>query len=400
MIMTHDTLLKLVLIGVVLCLGGVAAAGATDPSADLSLTKSVISSGPYYPGSTVQWLITLRNNGPENATNITVTDEVSGLAGLQRITVQESTGTYNATSHEWTIPQLNNASTATLTLNTVFRTAGDKTNRAEVTSLTETDPDGTNNTASATVHLNESPLGASCTVGSLKVTPETMNIHSNGVFTVTIALSCPSMDGNEKGWWGGFGNLHRVTIDTSQSSLVCSGATLVQWMRLQENSILAKFRRPDLVNVSAGTSVEINCSGTLVVGSESIPVSGSDTIRVIDTGEGWHSVFARLLSLLHLLDKNQDGQISVEDGINISPPLNISDIGSLGFPWGFHAHPAPSVSPSPSWNEKMNHTQEQEQNSLQNREENDNRTADDQMKEHQKMGISPNRGGGRQEKGD
>jgi hypothetical protein len=394
MIMTYHKILNLVLIGMVLSLGSVAAVSAADSSADLSLTKSVTSAGPYYAGTTVQWLITLRNNGPDNATNVTVVEDVSGLLGVWGMHVQESTGSYNAISHEWKIPQLDNDTAATLILNTTFRTPGDKINRVAVASLSETDPDWTNNNASATVHLNETPVGAVCSETSLKVSPETMNIHSNGVFTVSIALSCLSGNGKEGVWGEGAYNLHQVSIDTAHSSLVCNGATPVQWMGPDDGgkSILAKFQRSDLVDVSAGTQVEINCSGTLVVAGQTIPVSGSDTIRIIDQEGGWHSLFARILSVLHLVDKNQDGQIDINDGINISPPLNLSDLSNLGFLKGFHAHPFASVPPALAENESMRHAQEQLQQTHQDNEQSENRTADEHMKQHQiAVGAHPNR---------
>ena len=50
-----------------------------DP-ADLSVTKSLSTSGPYKPGQAVRFTIAVRNNGPDPASNVLITDTFSHLA--------------------------------------------------------------------------------------------------------------------------------------------------------------------------------------------------------------------------------------------------------------------------------------------------------------------------------
>ncbi|MCE7698052.1 MAG: DUF11 domain-containing protein [Methanobacterium paludis] len=99
--------------------------------ADVVLTQT-----GNYSGSTVTFVVTATNNGPDTATNINITDIIP--AGLTNFTVNPSIGTYS--NGIWTIPTLANGDIATLTITGNATPETTTTNTANKTSQTEYDP--------------------------------------------------------------------------------------------------------------------------------------------------------------------------------------------------------------------------------------------------------------------
>lgn len=85
--------------------------------ADLVTVKTLVSGNPTpHVGAKVSFRITVTNNGPEDATNVVLTDSLpEGLTATSGNGVV-STGSYNATSGLWEIGSLANGASATLTL--------------------------------------------------------------------------------------------------------------------------------------------------------------------------------------------------------------------------------------------------------------------------------------------
>ncbi|WP_321422023.1 invasin domain 3-containing protein [uncultured Methanobacterium sp.] len=87
--------------------------------ADITLTQTVngASTGivTVNVGSTITFIITAKNNGPDTASNIYISDLIP--AGLTGVTVTPSAGTYyNSTTGIWSITSLANGITATLNI--------------------------------------------------------------------------------------------------------------------------------------------------------------------------------------------------------------------------------------------------------------------------------------------
>ena len=82
-----------------------------DDATDIVLSKIVDNNTPD-EGDNVTYTITVSNNGPIQATNLVVTDNLP--AGLTFVSATPSTGTWTAPN--WSIGTLNNGSTVTLTL--------------------------------------------------------------------------------------------------------------------------------------------------------------------------------------------------------------------------------------------------------------------------------------------
>ena len=117
------------------------------PQADLTLAKTVDNPSPKV-GDNITYTLTLTNNGPSNATNVTVADTLP--AGLTFVSAVPSSGT-SFVAPTWTIPSLTANSSATLQLNVLVTQVGGITNTAQVTSSDQPDPNSANNQASASI---------------------------------------------------------------------------------------------------------------------------------------------------------------------------------------------------------------------------------------------------------
>ncbi len=205
-------IIGVILLALVFNSGIVCAADGEETHADLNVSKTVTSTGPYEIDDEVTWAITLWNNGPANATSITLKDDISQLQGLKNITAVAGRGTYNTTTNIWNIDELKNASYTTLTLKTTFSTAGDKTNKVTITALNETDPISNNDHAEAVVHINASdiiqPGGQKSDLNISKVVSSTgpYEIDDEVTWVVTV-------------WNNGPGNATNITIAEDISHL-------------------------------------------------------------------------------------------------------------------------------------------------------------------------------------
>jgi uncharacterized repeat protein (TIGR01451 family) len=115
------------------------------PSADLSLTKVLTTVGPVHVGDNVTYALTVTNNGPGNATGVTVTDTLA--AGLTY--VSNSCGaTFANPTLTWSVGALAATASATCNLTVTVTQAGTFVNVATATG-NESDPTPSNNAATA-----------------------------------------------------------------------------------------------------------------------------------------------------------------------------------------------------------------------------------------------------------
>jgi uncharacterized repeat protein (TIGR01451 family) len=126
-------------------------------NADLSIQKLASSMAPPY-GSTITFTLTASNAGPANASGVTVNDLLPNGYFYLSHTPSGST-TYNPVTGIWTIGNLNNGSTATLTITATVVCNGTYANTATITG-NEPDPVSGNNTVTVT----PVPAGGSCPV--------------------------------------------------------------------------------------------------------------------------------------------------------------------------------------------------------------------------------------------
>lgn len=85
-----------------------------DTTADLAVSKTLITSAPYYVGGSVTYQITVTNNGPDSATNIHVEDSPSGMV----ISTVQST---HCSGFPCIISSLNNGSNEVINVTATLR---------------------------------------------------------------------------------------------------------------------------------------------------------------------------------------------------------------------------------------------------------------------------------------
>lgn len=192
--------------------------------ADL-VTKKIVSSGDATPavGETVEFTISVTNNGSADATNVALTDTLP--AGLTA-TVNNGatgTGTYDAGSGLWAIGSLANGATATLTLEgTVDAGQGGTTitnTLASAATANETDPGTSGDELSASVDAVE--IIANTENGtSLAGTASTpiANVRANDTINGDQADATNSTIAESGTWPAG------ITLDTNSGAISVAAA--------------------------------------------------------------------------------------------------------------------------------------------------------------------------------
>ncbi len=152
-----------------------------NPVAHVIMTKT--SNGPVHVGETGTFTITLTNNGPNDATNVLVSDPyITGFIYLP------STGSYNFATGIWTISRLANGATATLTItkHTMAPSeVGTIHNTASETQTTYNPTPITPQTASLTVN----PVAH---VIMTKTSNGPVHVGQTGTFTITLTNNGPN----------------------------------------------------------------------------------------------------------------------------------------------------------------------------------------------------------------
>ena len=122
----------------------------TVSSLDLNVTKTIDNSSPIEL-STITYTITVSNNGPDNATNVSLVDNLPN--GVTYVS-DNSSGAYNSGSGIWTIGDVLNGSVKTLTIEAIVNIGASGqtiTNTTSNLSLDQTDTDASNNIGSVDI---------------------------------------------------------------------------------------------------------------------------------------------------------------------------------------------------------------------------------------------------------
>ena len=162
------------------------ASATTNPvkNADLAVVKTVSNTTPNV-GSNVVFTVTVTNNGPSTANNISIAEAFPSGYTVNNVTV--SSGTYNPNVN-WTNLNLTSGQTATLTANVTVKSSGNYVNTATITSSSVVDPVSSNNSSTASTTPNA--------VTDLSVTKTVNNqipiVGSNVIFTIVVSNAGPS----------------------------------------------------------------------------------------------------------------------------------------------------------------------------------------------------------------
>jgi uncharacterized repeat protein (TIGR01451 family) len=136
-------------------------AQSIEPSADLSVAKSD-SMDPVTSGAALTYTVEVRNEGPDAATNVSMTDDFP--AGVDFVAATPSIGSCERKGGKvtCTIPSLANAEVATVTIDvTVTKKKGSITNSASVQSAVA-DPQAANNLDTEVTQIAAPPPGPTC----------------------------------------------------------------------------------------------------------------------------------------------------------------------------------------------------------------------------------------------
>jgi uncharacterized repeat protein (TIGR01451 family) len=139
-------------------------ADITVQEADLAVTKSVDDTFPN-EGDTINYTVTLTNNGPDATTNVAVTDSLP--AGVTYVSSSATQGTYSSGTGIWSVASLANGASDTLTI-TVTVDAGTNgqtiDNTASVTASDQPDNNPADNSDSASFLVQSADLAVTKTV--------------------------------------------------------------------------------------------------------------------------------------------------------------------------------------------------------------------------------------------
>ena len=105
----------------------------------------------YNLGDTVTVTVTVKNNGPDNASGVSIKDLLP--TGLNYSSSNASTGSYDNTTGIWKIGNLNNGSTVTLTITAIATALNNIINTASKNNETQYDPNLNNDAQSVTLNV-------------------------------------------------------------------------------------------------------------------------------------------------------------------------------------------------------------------------------------------------------
>ncbi|MFY7739414.1 MAG: hypothetical protein ACOVQC_02755, partial [Flavobacterium sp.] len=144
------------------------------PVADLAVVKVASNMTPII-GTNITFTITASNNGPSNATGVTLNDVIP--SGYTLVSVTPSIGSWTAPN--WTIGNLNNGSNATLTVVARVNPVGPYANTATI-SGSQTDPNTSNNTSTST------PVPVNALIDAINDNGSTINGYVGGTSLANV----------------------------------------------------------------------------------------------------------------------------------------------------------------------------------------------------------------------
>jgi len=205
--------------------------GTAATSADVSMVKTLITSGPFTAGQSISYTLVVANAGPSTATNVQVTDTPANL------TITNVSGG-GCAALPCTIASLASGANATINVTATITTVGAFDNSATA-SATEPDPNPGNNTDSTG---NGGLTGASADVSVVKTrtTSGPFTAGQNVSYTLVVANAGPSTATN-------------VQVTDTPTHLTITGVTGGGCAALPCT----------IASLAAGTNVTINITSTI-----------------------------------------------------------------------------------------------------------------------------------------
>ncbi len=288
------------------CTGAPAPTQNADLNADLLVTKSVDNAYPT-EGDTVVYTVTVTNNGPSDATGVSLIDTLP--AGLTYVSDDAtSTGTsYSSGTGAWTVGNLANMAAVTLRITATLNvgTGGSVlTNTASVSDLDQLDREATNDSATADVFVAPTTVGGSEPIGLVHYwkldetggSSYTNFVGSNPPATCTV---CPTpVAGPVSGAQQFDGTTNEINVADDNSFDWSSGSrfSVEAWIRrgspcgITGETIIGRRDAASQLKWSLGCEGS-NAAFTLIDASGA--GAGADLVGSTDIADGkWHHVVA------------------------------------------------------------------------------------------------------------
>lgn len=229
---------------------------------DLEVLKTV-SPASAAPGATVVFMVTVKNNGPNQAVNVVILDQLpeDELTYVSNIASQ---GTYNPTTGLWSIGNITSSSQATLSINaTIKQGACDKIINAtgNVTSDTP-DFNPANNKASVTLSVQNT-----CLHGVVR-SATTSDVLSNATVSIRDSANHVYSTQTNAGGWYTFTN-------TTSNPLVAGSATLTA----SRNGYRTKV---ETINLTSNT---LNVRDVALEGAADLLITKTDSRTTVIPGQ-------------------------------------------------------------------------------------------------------------------
>src|SRR5262249_41956304 len=158
---------------------------ATPQQADLQITKTVDNPTPH-AGDTATYTVTLTNNGPDTATNVTVLDVLPPQVTFQSFGGPAGTS-YDPATGIWTVGTVVVGTPQVLILTSLVTSPNPQSNTATATHADQFDPNTANNSDTASVDPQQANLAVNKTVSNTRP-----NVGDIITFTVTLADNGPN----------------------------------------------------------------------------------------------------------------------------------------------------------------------------------------------------------------
>ncbi len=261
-------------------------------AADLAIGKTVNNPTPNEL-ATITYTLTASNNGPANAGNATVVDLLP--VGVTYISSTRSQGIYNQTSGVWTIGDLANGASATLTITASVDTGTGGTtitNTAQNLSADQADPNPANNQDSVDVTIQSSlppgtprlDINKASDAGGFVSPGDTVTYTINVTNTGNIALTGVGVTDSLPAGTAYVANSTQVTAPTYTNETVRDEFSTVSyagnngtqsWTNAWQE--LGESNGPGTGIVEADTS-----PAALEIGGRNIDITGYGVVRAVD----------------------------------------------------------------------------------------------------------------------
>jgi uncharacterized repeat protein (TIGR01451 family) len=156
-------------------------------SSDLSAVKTIVGgSSSVSVGDEITFDIVIKNDGPDDATNVQSGDPVP--EGLSYISSSASSGEYDPLTGIWTIPNLPNGATSTLSITLKVDSISDTgiENIVEITASDSDDPDSTTGNCDKGAELEDDCSVVKVAKKEAPIVPKTGTLVGAGIATMAL----------------------------------------------------------------------------------------------------------------------------------------------------------------------------------------------------------------------